>query len=176
MSFGYCGSLSNDVSANLRIDGSGVRFTAAADVALSIAAGDEQLITFTVVVPRNVGYASINWGELISGASGTGDVDTDQTLIDYVGWVTNGELVSESSTLAESTLHYTDPVITASTSLSSAPVDSLFSKFEMSFKLKNAHDTNTYTAQKVIAGFTYNVAPPNTGQVKFDIYATVKIV
>ena len=151
-SFGYCGNNNNAVSANLRIDGSGSRFHAAADVTLSIAADSSKLVTFSVIVPKNVGFSTIPWDTLISGSGVT------QQTVDYVGWVADGKMVS----------------VTADDILSN-PAETLFYQFDVKFNLNNDNDNDTFSAQKLIVGFTYNVAPPNTGQAKFDIYASVAI-
>lgn len=164
MSFGYCGSISNAVSANLRIDSSGVRFTAAADVVLAVDPNSTKTVTFTVIVPKNVGYTSIPWATLIA----------DADSIDYAGWITDGKLVSgtTSTTLAlfSSTLD-----ITTANPISTDPADTLFSSFTVSYILNNTSPVNSFNVQKVIVGFTYNRAPPNTGQAKFDIYPSVSI-
>ena len=166
MSFGYCGSISNAVSANLRIDSSGVRFTAAADVVLAVDPGSTKTVTFTVIVPKNVGYTSIPWATLIDTAD----------ILDYAGWITDGKLVSgtTSTTLA---LFSSDLEISTATPISpdGIPADTLFSSFTVSYILNNTSAVNSFNVQKVIVGFTYYRAPPNTGQAKFDIYPSVSI-
>jgi hypothetical protein len=164
MSYGFCGSNNNIVGANLRIDSTGVRFTVAADVALSINAGASKNVTFTVVVPKNVGFSSVDWATLIPTGSGS--------ELDYVGWVTNGDLVSSSVTTE---VYYSALTITQATALTVDPADTLFSKFSLGFTLTNG-TAESFSCQKLISGFTYSKNPPNTGSVKFDIYATVKIV
>ena len=168
MSFGYCGSISNAVSANLRIDSSGVRFTAAADVVLAVDPESTKTVTFTVIVPKNVGYTSIPWATLIDTAD----------ILDYAGWITDGKLVSgtTSTTLALFS-SYLDITTANPISISPAvdPADTLFSSFTVSYILNNISAVNSFNVQKVIVGFTYNRAPPNTGQAKFDIYPSVSI-
>jgi hypothetical protein len=168
MSFGYCGNNTSVVSANLRIDGSGIRFHAAADVAVSIAAGDTKLVTFSVIVPKNVGFATIPWNTLITGSGVT------QQVVDYVGWIADGNIVSESTETTTS-LWSSSASVMAADDIDSDPIETLFYKFQVKFVLNNTNTKDTFSAQKLIVGFTYNVAPPNTGQAKFDIYASVAI-
>ena len=167
-SFGYCGNNNNAVSANLRIDGSGIRFHAAADVTLSIAADSSKLVTFSVIVPKNVGFSTIPWDTLISGSGVT------QQTVDYVGWVADGKMVtgSDETTL---TLWSSSASVMPADDIESNPAETLFYQFDVKFNLNNDNDNDTFSAQKLIVGFTYNVAPPNTGQAKFDIYASVAI-
>lgn len=166
MSFGYCGSISNDVSANLRIDSSGVRFTAAADVVLAVDPNSTKTVTFTVIVPKNVGYTSIPWATLIA----TSD------SIDYAGWITDGKLVSGTASTTLALFSSTLDITTANPiSPDGDPADTLFSSFTVSYILNNTSTVNSFNVQKVIVGFTYNRAPPNTGQTKFDIYPSVSI-
>jgi len=163
--FGYCGSLSNTVSANLRIDSTGIRFHVAADVDVTINPGSTKLVTFSVIVPKNVGYSSIPWGTLIP----------DSAALDYAGWVTDNKLVSTTATTTTTSLYSSGSDIATPTQIVTDPASTLFYTFELSYTLHNIHATDHRRVQKVIAGFTYDVPTPTIGQARFDIYPSVVI-
>lgn len=164
MSFGYCGNNNNAVSANLRIDGSGIRFSAAADVVVSIAAGKRKKVTFSVIVPKNVGFSTIPWDTLIASET-----------VDIVSWFEDSALVTQTTSTTLS-LWSANAEIVGASALTTYPIRTLFYKFDVKFELINDNPTDTFSAQKLIVGFTYNVPPPNTGHTKFDIYASIVIV
>ena len=176
MSYGYCGSVSNEVKANLRVDSFGVRCTLMADASFNIADDRSRKVTFTLVVPKYVGFVEIDWMSTLA--------STDTPDVDYVGWVdSNGVLNSASYTFGLGTETVsTIPTAFVMYGVSDIKITeisgdalALFQKFEITYTLAN-NTAATITCQKLLTGFSYNKTNiPKTDGTQFSIFASVVI-
>jgi hypothetical protein len=176
MSFGYCGSLSNPVSANLRVDSTGIRCTLQSDASFSIADNKARLVTFILVVPKHVGFVEIDW---------VGKYDSDDSPdVDFVGWVdSNGVLNSASYTSAAVTTQVTDlPTVDVMYGVSDIAIaaitgntSTLFNKFTIKYNLAN-NTGSSISCQRLLTGFSYNKTNlPQTNSTQFSIFASINI-
>jgi hypothetical protein len=178
-SFGYAGVVSSEVNAHLRVDMSGVRCTLISDADFSIQAGKRRKITYTMMVPKNVGFVQINWAS---------DLQNSETpAIDYVGSAgVNGDVVNAVNVAGSFTdgtpLLSTDPVdlVYAGSAIAVAAVGGyaatdLFNKFNISYYLIN-NTASAAACVQLITGFSYNCSNvPRTKGTQFKIFANVNI-
>ena len=163
MSYGYCGSLLTNVSANLKLD-SRVKLSVAADVDLTIAPSSSATVTFSVIVPVNIGFNTITWSNIIDPAA----------TLDYVGCISQGALVNLTTSTAGNQ-YYLNGSLSQTANPSS---DSLFNTIVLAYELKNSTNVQ-FKCNKLVAGISYvksNPTLPTLDMAKFDIYASVAIV
>ena len=176
MSYGYCGSLENAVSANLRVESTGIRCTLQSDASFSIADNKARKVTFTVVVPVHIGFVEIDWVNKFTAA--------DTPEVDYVGWVDSSGVLNSASSTNEAASGLVTNLPTADVMYGvsdiaittiSGNTSSLFNKFTIKYNLAN--NTNaTISCQKLLTGFSYDKADlPRTSGTQFSIFASVTI-
>jgi hypothetical protein len=166
MSSGFLGSLVPVVNANIRLDTSGMRCTLASEVDIYVEAGETKKATFTVIVPVHVGFEIVKWGDILAAGN----------TVDYVGWMSNGELVSNSTLTSELC---SDPqshvlALQAEDALAGTP-KGLFRKFTVVLNLENKSE-DVLSCNQLIVGFTFpSLKAPRAKGIKFNIYASLKV-
>jgi hypothetical protein len=177
MSCGYIGTLNSEVNASLRVDSTGLRCSLISDASFNIADDNSRKITFTIVVPKYVGFVEVDWASTLT--------STETPDVDYVGWVnsngvlndavnttmTAGSSVASSLTSLAVVYGASDIQIAAVSGYSSA----LFQKFTITYYLVN-NTGATISCQKLITGFSYDKTDiPRTIGTQFKIFASVTV-
>jgi hypothetical protein len=170
-SFGVCqNSLVNErplvASGNLRIINNVIEIILSADLDASFTTGDVKTVTFSVMIPKSIGYYKINWDEYVAA--------NDSPAIDHVSYISDGKFVkaetSGTATLVCSSgaLSFNDTNITGATDF--------FDKFDVVYTLTNSTGAEL-NIQKLMVGIKDELTTevPINGKYRFEIFTSVVV-
>lgn len=153
-------------SGNLRIINNDMEIILSADLDASFTLGEVKTVTFSVLIPKNVGYYKIDWNNYVS--------TNDSPQLDYVAYISDGKYTT-SLTNGTSMLVCSSGTLSFNDTNISGGID-FFDKFDVVYTLTNSTGAEL-NIQKLMVGIKDSLITevPINGKYRFEIFTSVTV-